>query len=617
MKKILRVGYNRYYCDENFNEHITYIKRNLPLIDEVTLFAEFSHYGYWDDAFVAENTAILKKRIATYRELGIKSVGVNLLDTRGHIEEGWDVFPKTDLPHEVDANGVASKCILCVGNTEYEAYISKRYAAYANIGADFIWIDDDLRLGNGGLGCMCDSCISGFNTENGFAYNRTELNEKIRTDRAFKQLWLAFQNRALNRAAQVIQNAIKEANPDIKIGLMTIKPEPQLTVSSGAVMVRPGGGFYDDRTPLDLFLKIMHVQKQTENFPKQITDIQYEYEAFNYQSLNRSMHLSELESTLALMSGCNGVLYNNDIFYDRQSLLDMIAKSAKKWDALTARNEKLRPAGVYCHDHSTAKMLNEAGIPITFDLNSAVCCFLEGNVLEYLDAETIEKMLSKGMMTDGKGLKILCEKGFTDVCGGTIKNAYDNGMAERFADHPLCGNYKNHYRDACMNFEYYIHNSGLAYELNPSAQAETVSYLETITHKKVGCSFYIYEEKVRFATDGYLFRNSANTYAKKEQLVNVLDWVSKEKLPVKTKETIKIMPTVKADAAGNMTIMLINASFDKTGSFECEIRNDKKFYILGEDGNLQPIQQTAKNDNTVVTVDNIDGWSYVLLTNME
>ena len=27
MKKILRVGYNRYYCDENFNEHITYIKR--------------------------------------------------------------------------------------------------------------------------------------------------------------------------------------------------------------------------------------------------------------------------------------------------------------------------------------------------------------------------------------------------------------------------------------------------------------------------------------------------------------------------------------------------------------------------------------------------------------
>ena len=28
MKKALRIGYNRWYCDENFAEHIAFIKKN-------------------------------------------------------------------------------------------------------------------------------------------------------------------------------------------------------------------------------------------------------------------------------------------------------------------------------------------------------------------------------------------------------------------------------------------------------------------------------------------------------------------------------------------------------------------------------------------------------------
>ena len=35
MKKALRIGYNRYYCDENFKEHLEFVKKNLANIDEI------------------------------------------------------------------------------------------------------------------------------------------------------------------------------------------------------------------------------------------------------------------------------------------------------------------------------------------------------------------------------------------------------------------------------------------------------------------------------------------------------------------------------------------------------------------------------------------------------
>ncbi len=619
MKKAFRIGYNRYYCDENFSEHIEFIKKNIAVIDEVTLFAEFSHYGYWDEAFTMQNTTLLQKRIAEYRKAGVKSVGINLLDTRGHLEEGWGALPKTDLQHEVNTEGVASKCVLCHANEEFEEYISKRYAAYAKTGADFIWMDDDLRFGNNGLGCLCDECIRKFNQTYAYDFDRVQLLAKIKTDTACKKAWFTYQDALLRRLVEVIKKAVKEANPTVKIGIMSIRPEPELSVVSEADMGRPGGGFYDDRTPIEIFTKAVKVQMQASSYPERITDIQYEYEAFNYQSLDKSLHISELETSLALMSGCNGVLYNNDIFYDRQPFMDMIAKSAKKWDALTERNEKLKPWGVYCGNYGTCVKLNEAGIPVSDNLDFAVCCFIEGDTWNELDDETIRKIFAKGVMADGKGLANLCEKGYASLCGGTVKAAYPSGMAERFSNHVLCGKYKNHYRDAFMNFSYYINNSGEAYELQPSEQAEIVSHLETIAHEKVGCSLFVYEDKqgARFAADGYFFKNSIKTYAKKDQMVNVLDWISGGKLPVKTKETIKIVPTVRRDEAGNMTVMLINASFDKTGAFACEIRNDKQFWILDQSGALRPVEQTVKNGNTTVTIDNIDGWSYVLLTNME
>ena len=142
--------------------------------------------------------------------------------------------------------------------------------------------------------------------------------------------------------------------------------------------------------------------------------------------------------------------------------------------------------------------------------------------------------------------------------------------------------------------------------------------MESITHEKMDCSLYVFEQDgKRFAADGYLFPNSIRTHGKKEQLNNVFNWLSGGKLPVKTPETIKIVPSVQGNDKGDMTIMLTNASLDKTGEFGCLVRTDRDVYLMNDDGSLTKLPQEKRDGGVLVTIPSIDPWDYVLLTNMD
>ena len=154
--------------------------------------------------------------------------------------------------------------------------------------------------------------------------------------------------------------------------------------------------------------------------------------------------------------------------------------------------------------------------------------------------------------------------------------------------------------------------------LTPDEGAEVVSRMESITHEKLDCSLYIYENAgKRFAADGYLFPNSIRTHGKKEQLNNVLNWVSGGKMPVKTPETIKLVPSVMGNAGGDLTIMLTNASLDNTGIFRCLVRTDRDVFLMNDDGTLTAPKQEKCADGVLATIPSIDAWDYVLLTNIK
>ena len=134
---------------------------------------------------------------------------------------------------------------------------------------------------------------------------------------------------------------------------------------------------------------------QNKNAYDVINDIQYEYEAFNYQELERSTQLSKLETSLALMMGCNGILYNNDIFNDRESTVKMLRKYKDKWNSLTYINSDCKNAGVFCNNQQVARLLNEISIPVTAYLENACCAVITGSLWNDFSNEQIKKILEK------------------------------------------------------------------------------------------------------------------------------------------------------------------------------------------------------------------------------
>lgn len=93
--------------------------------------------------------------------------------------------------------------------------------------------------------------------------------------------------------------------------------------------------------------------------------------------------------------------------------------------------------------------------------------------------DEIGDFLCKPLITDGAGLDVLCKRGFSRQCGGSVKKIWTSGMAERFTDNELNGEYKNYYRDVFMNFL----SKGDAYELEPSEKSNVLANLETILHE--------------------------------------------------------------------------------------------------------------------------------------
>ncbi len=284
---------------------------------------------------------------------------------------------------------------------------------------------------------------------------------------------------------------------------------------------------------------------------------------------------------------------------------------------LTRINEDCTPCGVYCRDNLTARFFNEIGVPITRYKDNAVMEIVTGEDAGNLSNTQIKALADVNIMTDGEGVAVFNERGFGNVVSGKVKKCYDNGMAERFSYDEFNGGWKNHFRDVFMNFNTVHHKSRHnAYELVPGDGARVLSRLETITHIPGDVSMYIKEEGGRrIAADGYLMPPSIKSAPKREQLLNVIDWVSHNKLPVMIDKPVKVMPTVTTDKNGGMNILIVNASFDATGRIECTVRNDKDFYVISENGEPVKAEQMHNGKETIVSIDNIPAWGYVVMTN--
>ncbi|MBE6650711.1 MAG: hypothetical protein E7613_05300 [Ruminococcaceae bacterium] len=614
MIKALRLTQNSYTDETLLKKYLDMVKNNIDVIDEITLFADKTHHGYTPFETTLKTAAKAKAAIEAYKKLGVKKVGLNVLATFGHTEDGSCVNKKADLQYMVNIEGQESGSCLCPTDDRFISYITQKYKTYAETGADYIWTDDDIRYNNHGIVkefCFCPKCLGQYNERNKKSYTLEEIRANWKDNKELRDTWKENFSFSVCRAIKAIRRAISEIDPKIETGYMTggFNAIYEWMDSSGAVKGRPGGGFYNDRVPIDIFAKSFWVQRELVNYPERIRDIQYEYESYNGRTLEKSFHISELETTLAVMSGCNGVLYNRSTMLGEAGFFDMLRGSKDKWDIIAKSSEGCGNLGIFCASALTGRQLSEISVPVTANLRNAVAAIVVGDEWEEFSDSEIKDILSKNVLTDGKGLSVLNRRGFRNNTCGEVKKTFTNGVTERFTQDTVNGEFKNITRAASMDIYY----EGDAYLLKADEDSRIISQLMT-GETELGESFVMGErQRNKIAVDGYLMPNQAQTASKRHQLINVFQWLSGNKLPIVIKKSIKVVPIVRGKNGIPECIMLCNAHFDATGSFDVEIKCEENFSFVSRDGKLVPAVQEVKNGVTYITIDNIERWDYILL----
>ena len=219
-----RIMVPQYETEEQFSRLLTFLKQHRAAMDDVCFFTEYWHHGYYPLDQFSDLAVIIARRIETLRAEGFPRVGINLLDTLGHINEAWDYLPPWPYPPMIDQKGNASKCSPCPTNEEYLEYIGKKYTLIARAKPDFIWVDDDIRMQSHGTGdfygCFCPECIRKSGVGD---MDRETLLGCLNSPQGgeARRRWIENNIDVLDRLLHRIEEAVHRVDPQIDLGLMT------------------------------------------------------------------------------------------------------------------------------------------------------------------------------------------------------------------------------------------------------------------------------------------------------------------------------------------------------------------------------------------------------------
>lgn len=659
MKIAHRIAFPIASDDSNFAELFSLLVENKRAADEICIFTEPFNYACPPLDLYSYNIGVIKKRLNQFRAAGFTSVGINVLNTMGHLDDWDESYPPMTLPPTVGHDGKVSKTCPCPNRPEFREYIQEKYRITALAHPDFIWLDDDVRgVAHGPMyTCFCPFCIDKFDPS---IQDRETLVNMLETDLDTRERWVEFQVKNVEELVRFIGDTVREVDPKIKLGLMTTGPGFNFYTrcsydrwykALGATKARPGGGLYDDYTPGTMLSKAFDIGRQCTFYPSSVTDVQYELENFPALGLDKSVQSVLNEITLSLATGCNGAamdaLRNGLGPLDNVALLyPAMAKQKPVWDEYVKESEGLPLTGLWgawSRDAMVKRPLNPdetwfrnpgdynpgqcdhlaaIGIPMTLtqDESTAVC--LPARIADLMSDEELRAILSKGVIIDTMTLEILWKRGFGPLTGVKLGKFYTNGVQEKFTDNPLNGNYKGDTRVVPQAFYPFK-----TYELEPVADGvEPLSYVLRDEKLRVGVvkegwcmTAYTNELGGRVVVAGFLPWTRLTTFGKRAQMLAVADWVSYGKLPLIIDKPCRVSAFVRMDPEkrDKATVLLLNTSYDYTGPVEIRLRADvTKVRQLSQTGSTN--LRVIRGDGEVkFTIKNLTPWQPVTLVATE
>jgi hypothetical protein len=647
-----RIGLPHWETAPAFRGLLRLVRERRPIIHELALFDSITHHQYIPLPAYAVRMKLLAGRIRTLHREGVRSVGANVLCTLGHIDEAWSCLPPLPYQKMVGHDGSVAVSCACPNSPALRRYVRAKYELVASAAPDFIWVDDDIRMHHRGVawGCFCPTCLERFSRTTGRRFTREKLGKAFDEpgQGALRQAWIEQNIAMIESLLADIADAVHEVNPGIALGLMTAGPA--WTTYSGmafkrwfsalrATKARPGGGFYTDATPGEMIRKGIDCGWQRSALPATVTDIQDELENFPYQVLKKSATAVVNECTLALAHGLNGIAFNCNALTvapeDFLPLLERIADVQPQWRAWVTHAAGLPTAGLWpawssqlmakravrpgerwldgssAHDITRPFPLAEIGLPIATDAPGCGTV-LSGRVAEMFSTAELKEILAGGVLLDSTALTVLTERRLGSLTGVRLAKRLDNGVRERFTKNALNGRHAGHVRDA--RIEFWGNAKGQGDVLAPVARGVRVlSVIEDYNGGPRGPGMTAFENSLggRVVVMGYAPWIFLHSVAKRHQLQNATDWLSRGQIPVRVDEPVRLVPVVRTSANGErMAILLMNAGLDEIREATVHIRTAVRSARWQEAG--KPPRSVRLRNGTVVLRD-IPPWSFRMI----
>ncbi len=641
------------------NELLDYLQKHPGTVDEVALFTIISGSPL-PLVQLRKHARMLADVLPQFKALGIRA-GINHLATVGHYDENLSHSLNEPWQHLVDISGVVSKGCYCATDLHVQEYVRQSYIALAEAKPDFIWFDDDLRLEpHGGIvqyPCFCDGCLAVFSQETGRTWTRETLREAFRGGSLEERLGLRRQllehNRQYaTRLLKIMRAAVDTVNPDLTLGFMTVEGSysaygmtewtDALEGNRGLpVKCRPGGGYYEDRVPVEVLAKAHWTGRQVALLPSKVTDIQYEHENFPYQTLRKSRTMMKDEIAMAIAIGCTGSAFNimgltpdpigeylpilddaraNRRFYDRAAATFGRSQNLGFWPGFTRdHSAALNPredwfkTPLWGVDFAQFTELAEIGLPMAYSPEGAALTVLSKTSVLDLPRQDLLKVLSGGVMLDGPALAELHGLGLGEYAGFTVTGKKELDMFEAFTGDEMNGRFAGWERDCHPSFF-----PDPACLLQPMPGARILAEVVDFEGVNFGPCAGVYENSLggRVAVMGYYAWVMMQTLAKTEQMKTLFRWLSRDKLPAYIASYARVALWCRTDATGKLAFMMVNTMLDDFDNLALHaLTGGERLALVHMDGSEEPLAAAGQDGPySRYIIPQLKAWDMALVT---
>lgn len=640
-----RLHPNMFTTDEEFEATNKFFQKHKSAVNELALFDETLPSAPCAPLdFVRKMAAIHAKRIRQFKAAGIPRVGINILNNLGHGNRAgiWEMPYQPMVGHD----GEESLCP-CPNDAGFREYLKQRYRIAAEAQPDFIWMDDDFRVIAHGVKypCFCPICMEKFEKGEDRQLLVKRLNQPGNQD--LRLAWTQFLNKTLTSLAEELTATVKAVNPTIEMGLMTIGFKHRTYGTNDvhgwsnafqATMGRPGHGYYRDDKPRQITDKLFEVGRQVREYPASMKRIEYEQEEWPYITLNKSRSTNLNEATLALMVGCNGIA--NNIFYERDNtnlqeydaLLQQIGLYRPFWEKVVQASQDTQLYGFWPVDHpnlmarkevglqgwfetgaaydiEVPNELSELGIPFSNNWKNSCGVLMSGRIAEAFSDEELRQMLSGAVYLDTQALEVLWQRGMGELTG--VKHVNESSIAvEIFADHPF-----NQGMAGTMRRASGWSRGTYLEKVNDKVQA--VNHLHVMTNQqRKGISLSLFENELggRIAVSSYHPWDGLGMLAKVTQISRLMNYLSRNKMPVMLEKSYRIMPLFRQNVDGNRFVLsLFNNSLDTYENVPLSIKNSAARVKMLTPGKDEKMRISRQDKHIDLQITRIEPWSTVVI----